>query len=284
MILLNPMIVFLGMIMYIIPYLWPLSFAITMFIYHILLKNRDVHVKRIKAYFKNSNIDNEDIKRIKTNNSISYLIAYLLSYLGFTLIFIKISNRFEKLYASVHNIEELKNIDVYIPDSEIFLFVLFLLLLWLTYIKIINRLIRDQFILQNFEIQHNLIDKAPLKYRDANAVVILRIVTFNLYEWFLLLSLIKETNTLYILSETYKKESFENKTIEDNNYEKTTGKKEDIVSEIKKIKFENKNELLSYIFSKISKLDITEKFKILSELKNQDIIDDEDIKKIKKLF
>ncbi|KLO24932.1 MULTISPECIES: hypothetical protein [unclassified Marinitoga] len=274
MILLNPLIVLVGMIMYIIPYLWPLSFAITMFVYHILLKNRDEHIKRIKILFKTEDLE---FFNLKQNNSLKILFGYIISFSGFTIIFIKISNQLERFYSNISSVEELKNIEFVLPTFDTFLFFLFLFFIWFTYIKLINRIIKDQFYLQNIEIQKNLIKEPILKYRDANFIMFLRLITFNLYEWFLLISLLKETNSLYKADGTY-----------EINLEKMKKEiKQDVSDPFENIKQENfnsKEEFLSYLYSEISKLNVQNRLKILEKLLEKNILSKEDAEKIKKLF
>ncbi|SHE89112.1 hypothetical protein SAMN02745164_01353 [Marinitoga hydrogenitolerans DSM 16785] len=280
MIFLNPFIVIIGMIIYIIPYLWPLSFAITMFIYHILLKNRDEHIKRLKKLFKAKNIELIALEQIKEGNSLKILFGYLISFAGFSIIFIKISNQLEKFYNQISSVEELQNLEYVLPGFDTFLFFLFLFFIWFTYTKLINKIIKDQFYIQNVEIQKNLIDKPILKYRDSNFVMFLRIITFNLYEWFLLISLIKETNSLYIADGTYK-------ILEENN------KNEDIINN-KKVdthsmnldpkNFNSKDEFLSYVYLELSKLDTVSRIKKMEELLQKNILTKEEIEKIKKMF
>ncbi|WGS64534.1 hypothetical protein [Marinitoga aeolica] len=282
MVFLNPFIVIIGMIMYIIPYLWPLSFAITMFVYHILLKNRDEHIKRLKILFKLKNIDLSLLNKFKEENSLKILFGYLISFTGFSLIFIKISNQLEKVYNKISSIEELQNLEYSLPKFDSFLFFLFLFFIWFTYTRLINKIIKDQFYIQNIEIQKNLIDKPILKYRDSNFVMFLRIITFNLYEWFLLISLIKETTSLYIADETYK--NIEEITIKDK-YEKTQEEQKETFFElITPDKFNTKEEFLSYVYSELSKLDTVTRLKKMDEMLQKKLLTKEDIEKIKKLF
>ncbi|WP_129408200.1 hypothetical protein [Marinitoga lauensis] len=280
MVFLNPFIVIIGMIMYIIPYLWPLSFAITMFIYHILLKNRDEHIKRLKALFKLKDIDLSPLSKFKEENSLKMLFGYLISFTGFSLIFIKISNQLEKVYSQISSIEELQNLEYALPKFDSFLFFLFLFFIWFTYTRLINKIIKDQFYVQNIEIQKNLIDKPILKYRDSNFVMFLRIITFNLYEWFLLISLIKETNSLYIADKTYK--NIEEATTKEK-YEKMQ-KKETFFELPAPDKFNTKEEFLSYVYSELSKLDTVTRLKKIDEMLQKKLLTKEDVEKIKKLF
>lgn len=281
MVFLNPFIIFLGMILYIIPYMWPLSFAITMFVYHILLKNRDEHIKRLKLLFKQKNIETVSLEKYEIGNSIKVLISYLISFFGFSLIFIKISNQLEKIYSKISSIEDLQNLEYTIPKFDLFLFFIFLFFIWFTYVKLINKIIKDQFYIQNIEIQKGVIEKPTLKYRDPNFVLFLRIITFNLYEWFLLMSLIRETNNFYILDETYK---IEKEIKNDNDTKEEKNIEEDISKIFNPENFNSKDELLSYVYSKLSKLDTVNRAKKMDELLQKNILTKEDIEKIKKMF
>jgi hypothetical protein len=281
MVFLNPFIIFLGMVLYIIPYMWPLSFAITMFVYHILLKNRDEHIKRLKILFKQKNIETVSLEKFEMGNSIKVLISYLISFSGFSLIFIKISNQLEKIYSKISSVEDLQNLEYTIPKFDLFLFFIFLFFIWFTYVKLINKIIKDQFYIQNIEIQKGIIEKPTLKYRDSNFVLFLRIITFNLYEWFLLMSLIRETNNFYILDGTYKIKKDIKSEID---IEEEKNIEEDIFEILNPKNFNSKDELLSYVYSELSKLDTVNRIKKMNELLQKNILTKDDIEKIKKMF
>ncbi|OQY10263.1 MAG: hypothetical protein B6I29_01895 [Marinitoga sp. 4572_148] len=282
MVFLNPLVVIIGMIIYIIPYLWPVSFAITMFVYHILLKNRDEHLKRLEIIFKSKKIDIKTIEKIKKDNSLKVLFGYVVSFTGFYIIFIKLSNKIETIYSQISSIEDLQNFENSLPASDTFLFFLFLFLVWFTYTRLISRIIKDQFFIQNIEIQQHIIDSSVLKYRDANFVMFLRIITFNLYEWFLLISLIRETNTLYITDGTYKIENENQK--QNYNVEELAEKRESDFEILNPDEFASKEEFLSYLYAQLSKLDGVNRIKRINELLEKNVITKEDVEKIKKLL
>ncbi|GAB6189452.1 hypothetical protein JCM30566_11910 [Marinitoga arctica] len=282
MIFLNPLIVIIGMIIYIIPYLWPVSFAITMFVYHVLLKNRDEHIRRLKYTLENKNIDLSIFDKIKEGNSLKILFSYIVSFAGFYIIFMRISNQIENIYSKISSIEELQTLETPLSTFDTLLFFFFLFLIWFTYTLLINRIIKDQFYLQNIEIQQNIIESPILKYRDSNFVMFLRLITFNLYEWFLLISLIRETNTLYLTDGTYKIESKTQK----NNLIKT-----DEIQEkgfgfkiMKPDEFDSKEEFLSYLYAELSKLDSINRIKKINELLEKHIITKDEVEKIRKFF
>ncbi|KAF2956516.1 hypothetical protein [Marinitoga sp. 38H-ov] len=278
MVILNPLIVIIGMIIYLIPYLWPVSFAITMFVYHILLKNRDEHIKRLKKIFETKGIKNYDFGKIKEKDSLKVLFGYIISFLGFTLIFLKLSNQIEKIYSQITSLEELQNLEYSLPQFDTFLFILFLFFLWVTYINLLNKIIKDQFFIQNMEIINNVIDKPVIKYRDSNFIMFLRIITFNLYEWFLLISLIRETNTLYIKDGTYNIKTEEH--LEEKNIDNNIDNNEELVEN----NFETREEYLSYLYSVLSQLNSVKRIKKMEELVSNNKISEEEAEKLKKMF
>jgi len=281
MIILNPLIVIVGMIIYIIPYLWPVSFAITMFVYHILLKNRDEHIKRLKILFERKSIKNYDFGKIKEENSLKILFGYIISFLGFTLVFLKLSNQIEEIYSQINTLEDLQNLEYTLPQFDVFLFILFLFFLWFTYINLISRIVKDQFFIQNIEIINNIIDKPVIKYRDSNFVMFLRIITFNLYEWFLLISLIRETNTLYIKDGTF---NIKSKNEEKNKEKIVENVEENNVKELNSEEFETRDEYLSYLYSILSQLNNVDRTKKMEELLSKNMISEEEAEKLKKMF
>jgi hypothetical protein len=281
MIILNPLIVIVGMIIYIIPYLWPVSFAITMFVYHILLKNRDEHIKRLKILFERKGIKNYDFGKIKEGNSLKILFGYIISFLGFTLVFLKLSNQIEEIYSQINTLEDLQNLEYTLPQFDVFLFILFLFFLWFTYINLISRIVKDQFFIQNIEIINNIIDKPVIKYRDSNFVMFLRIITFNLYEWFLLISLIRETNTLYIKDGTF---NIKSKNEEKNKEKIVENVEENNVKELNSEEFETRDEYLSYLYSILSQLNNVDRTKKMEELLSKNMISEEEAEKLKKMF
>jgi hypothetical protein len=85
-----------------------------------------------------------------------------------------------------------------IPNWYFYVFFGVFILSWVSYATMINRIVKDQWQLQESEISHNIVKNRFIKLRNGNTAMLLRIVTLDIYEWLLLFFLIRETTMHYI--------------------------------------------------------------------------------------
>jgi hypothetical protein len=151
-------------------------------------------------------------------------------------------------------------------------------LMWVSYTIMINKIIKDQWILQESEVNNNIVKYRFINLREGNFSMILRILTFNLYEWFLIYMLLRETAMHYIEDGTatgiYKKHIVHPKKEE----VKKTSPFEGLINKIKDL---DKEEKYSIIFYEVTNMQSEKAEEILERLLEDDYIDKEEYDKIK---
>lgn len=183
MLLLRPILVFVGMVFSYIPYLQFVGLAIVMFIYHTLIKNRNEHIQRMETVYK---ANNWDFPLKKDNSGFLWFILYIIS-MGTIMV---LSNMImpQVLELSTQELESFV-----LPQWQVYTFIGCGFMVLISYVLMINRIVKDQWILQESEIRYGVVKDRIINYRDGTFAIILRIVTFNFYEWYLLYVLLRET-------------------------------------------------------------------------------------------
>lgn len=188
MIIVRPFLLLLGFIFQYIPFLQFLGVIILFFTYYALIRNRNTHIKIMKQVYEANNWQFPDIKEEVAN---FWFIMYIIS-------IVVISLFYSLLARELINIpfEEWQTISI--PNWYFYVFFGFFVLSWVSYATMINRIVKDQWQLQESEISHNLVKNRFIKLRNGNTAMLLRIITLDIYEWLLLFFLIRETTMHYI--------------------------------------------------------------------------------------
>jgi len=142
----------------------------------------------MKQVYEANNWQFPDIKEEVAN---FWFIMYIIS-------IVVISLFYSLLARELINIpfEEWQTISI--PNWYFYVFFGFFVLSWVSYATMINRIVKDQWQLQESEISHNLVKNRFIKLRNGNTAMLLRIITLDIYEWLLLFFLIRETTMHYI--------------------------------------------------------------------------------------
>lgn len=255
MLLLRPFMVFIAMILFYIPPLQFIGIALLFFIYHVLIKNRNEHIKKMKEVYK---VNNWKFPLEKEGNPFLWLFVYIGSLIVLFYFSTEVTNEVMALSLeelSLYNIEKWKS----------FLIIFSFFTMWVSYTFMINRIIKDQWKLQESELNHNIVNNRIIILREGGIVMLFRVLTLNFYEWFVLFSLLRETALHYFedgtatgnyenlisdkikIKDVAKKESHET-DIQENSVE-------NIYERIKKdISFLNDNEKYSKIFYEVTSL------------------------------
>ncbi|TGG89011.1 hypothetical protein [Geotoga petraea] len=269
MILIRPFLVFIALMLFYIPNLQFIGIAILLYIYHILTKNRNSHIEKMKEVYKANGIDFP----IKDSGKKTFVWLYLYIFSLTVLFYMANTLTSEVLALDINQIEQFQ-----VEPWESYLLIGSFVLMWVSYTFMINKIIKDQWILQESEINNNIVKYRFISLREGNFSMLLRILTFNLYEWYLIYMLLRETAMHYIEDGTatgvYKK-----------HIEKP--KKEEIKKEspfenlINKIKNLDKEEKYSVIFYEVTNMQAEKAEEVLKKLLEENYIDQEEYDKIK---
>lgn len=269
MILIKPFLVFIALILFYVPYLQFIGIAILMYIYHILIKNRNSHVNKMKEVYKSNGIKFP----FKDNGRKIFIWLYL--YIFSLIVLFYMTNTLTSQVVSL-DINQLEQFEV--DTWQSFLLIGSFALMWISYTTMINKIIKDQWILQESEVHNNIVKYRFIKLREGNFSMLLRILTFNLYEWFLIYMLLRETAMHYIEDGTgtgvYKKHITKPKKKEAEKISPYEGL-------INKIKGLDKEEKYSIIFYEVTNMQSEKAEKILEKLVEDDYINKEEYNKIK---
>lgn len=279
MILLRPLVIFITFILSYIPILQFIGLALLFFIYHVLIRNRNFHIKKMKEVYSSNNLD---FPNIKEKSPLIWLFVYIASFLIINIFYLYLSQQISTL-----SFEELESF--ILPNWQIYLFLGSFIISWISYATIINRIDKDQWQLQESEITHKIVKNRFIKLRDGNVAMFLRIITLDIYQWFLLFFLLRETTIHYFedgtatgrytqLIKTQKVEK-----TDQNSQEKFENKEEENLQQklIEKIKNTEENERYSIIFSELTSLEDKQKAKeVLDELYEKNYIKREQYEKL----
>jgi len=284
MILLRPFIIFITFVLSYIPVLHFVGLALLFFIYHVLIRNRNLHIERMKKVYQSNNLSFPDIKE---KSPIIWFALYIVSFLVLNVFYLYLIQQVGSL-----TLEEIQTFAL--PSWQIYLFLGSFLLSWISYASMINRIDRDQWQLQESEISNKIVKNRFIKLRDGNVVMLLRIITLDVYQWFLLFFLIRETTIHYFEDgtatgrylELIKKDEKETqndastsgaaeKPAQENLYEKITNQ----------IKNMGEDERYSTIFSHVTSLSNRKKAEeILEKLLKDGYIKEEEYKKLQQFL
>lgn len=279
MILLRPLVIFITFILSYIPILQFIGLALLFFIYHILIRNRNFHIKKMKEVYSSNNLD---FPNIKEKSPLIWLFVYIASFLIINIFYLYLSQQISTL-----SFEELESF--VLPNWQIYLFLGSFIMSWISYATIINRIDKDQWQLQESEITHKIVKNRFIKLRDGNVAMFLRIITLDIYQWFLLFFLLKETTIHYFedgtatgrYTQLIKIQKVEG--TDQNSQEKFENKEEENLQQklIEKIKNTEENERYSIIFSELTSLNDKQKAKeVLDELYEKNYIKREQYEKL----
>lgn len=274
MILIKPFFVFVALILFYIPNLQFIGVALLFYIYHILIKNRNLHIQKMREVYKLKGIDFP----IKNDYKKSFIFLYLYIFSLSILFYMTNTLTSELLALDINQIDQFQ-----VETWESFILIASFLLMWFSYAFMINKIIKDQWVLQESEINNNIVKYRFIKLREGNLSMFLRILTFNLYEWFLIYILLRETTMHYIEDGTatglYKKNLIKPKKEETDEIEKVkeTNHFEEL---LKKIKDLDKEEKYSIIFYEVTNMEPKEAEEILDKLLKENYIDKEEYDKI----
>ncbi len=284
MILLRPFIIFITFVLSYIPVLQFVGLALLFFIYHVLIRNRNLHIERMKKVYQSNNLSFPDIKE---KSPIIWFALYMVSFLVLNVFYLYLIQQVGSL-----TLEEIPTFTL--PSWQIYLFLGSFLLSWISYASMINRIDRDQWQLQESEISNKIVKNRFIKLRDGNVVMLLRIITLDVYQWFLLFFLIRETTIHYFEDgtatgrylELIKKDEKEtqNETSTKNTTEKPTQEDpyEKIINQIKNV---GKDERYSTIFSHVTSISDKKKAEdILEKLLEDGYIKEEEYKKLQQFL
>lgn len=188
MIIVRPFLLLLGFIFQYIPFLQFLGVIILFFTYYTLIRNRNTHIKIMKQVYEANNWQFPDIKEEVAN---FWFIMYIISIVVMSLFYSLLARELINI-----PFEEWQTISI--PNWYFYVFFGFFVLSWVSYATMINRIVKDQWQLQESEISHNLVKNRFIKLRNGNTAMLLRIITLDIYEWLLLFFLIRETTMHYI--------------------------------------------------------------------------------------
>ncbi|RLL87032.1 hypothetical protein CN13_09665 [Petrotoga sp. HKA.pet.4.5] len=284
MILLRPFIIFITFVLSYIPVLQFVGLALLFFIYHVLIRNRNLHIERMKKVYQSNNLSFPDIKE---KSPIIWFALYIVSFLVLNVFYLYLIQQVGSL-----TLEEIQTFTL--PSWQIYLLLGSFILSWISYASMINRIDRDQWQLQESEISNKIVKNRFIKLREGNVVMLLRIITLDIYQWFLLFFLIRETTIHYFEDGTatgrylqlIKKD--EKETQSDTSTDVTAAKPEQedpyekIINQIKNM---GKDERYSTIFSHVTSISDKKKAEeILEKLLEDGYIKEEEYKKLQQFL
>lgn len=296
MVLLKPFVVLIALFLFYIPPLRFLGLGLIFFIYHVLIKNRAVHINYMKKIYKEKNLKFPELKK---DRIFLWFILYVISFSIWSMTLYTIAN--EMYLLNMDNVIE--QMDFIIPVWQRYLVIISFIAMWITYANLINKLIKDQWILQESEYNNNLIKNRPIKLRDGHMVMLLRFISFNFYEWYLLFILLKEIGIHYLEDKSAysgMKLIYNNRNQKENYKENNDVKQENIIKReenlnkinselsyqemIDLIKNIDENEKFSIIFSKVTKLKKDKAINLLDKLESKGYISEDEKNKIISFF
>ena len=291
MILFKPFVVFIAAFLFYIPALNFVGLGLLFFMYHVLIKNRNAHVNHMRKVYKEKGLDFP----LEEKRVFPWFVGYVASLIVLFFIGNYITSQIE-----IIDIEILQ--DFVIPTWQSVILIGSAISVWFTYSVLTNRIVKDQWVLQESEVNNKLAKNRIIKLKDGNFVMLLRLVTFNMYEWFFLFNIVRETSFHYIED----KSAFEIlkqkpvQVLEDQNLENTevvsesveVVEKEVIEDDFNKeefifnnlvndIKDKDSNEKFSKIFYMLTKIKKEMASNILERLFLDKYISEEEYKKIK---
>ncbi|MGM0640119.1 MAG: hypothetical protein ACQESN_01680 [Thermotogota bacterium] len=269
MILIKPFLVFIALILFYIPNLQFIGIAMLLYIYHILIRNRNSHVEKMKEVYKANGIEFP----IKDSGKKTFIWLYLYILSMSVLFYMTNTITTEVVSLDINQLEEFQ-----LAPWKSFLVIGSFVSMWITYTFMINKIVKDQWIIQESEINNKIVRYRFINLREGNFSMLLRILTFNLYEWYLIYMLLRETAMHYIEDGTatgiYKKHIIKKK-------------KEEIQKEtpyeglINKIKDLDKEEKYSIVFYEVTNMNDQEANEMLNKLLKDEYINKEEYEKIK---
>ena len=284
MILLRPFIIFITFVLSYIPVLQFVGLALLFFIYHVLIRNRNLHIERMKKVYETNNLTFPDIKE---KSPIIWFILYMVSFLVLNVFYLYLIQQVATL-----TLEEIQTFTL--PSWQIYLFLGSFLLSWISYASMINRIDKDQWQLQESEISNKIVKNRFIKLRDGNVAMLLRIVTLDIYQWFLLFFLLRETTIHYFEDgtatgrylELIKKDEKETQNESSTNDTAEKPAQEDLYEKItNQIKNVGKDERYSTIFSHVTSISDKKKAEeILEKLLEDGYIEEEEYKKLQQFL
>ena len=284
MILLRPFIIFITFVLSYIPVLQFVGVALLFFIYHVLIRNRNLHIERMKKVYETNNLTFPDIKE---KNPIIWFILYMVSFLVLNVFYLYLIQQVGSL-----TFEEMQTFTL--PSWQIYLFLGSFLLSWISYASMINRIDKDQWQLQESEISNKIVKNRFIQLRDGNVAMLLRIVTLDIYQWFLLFFLLRETTIHYFEDgtatgkylELIKKDEKEAQNESSTNDTAKKPAQEDLYEKItNQIKNVGKDERYSTIFSHVTSISDKKKAEeILEKLLEDGYIEEEEYKKLQQFL
>ncbi|POZ90032.1 hypothetical protein [Petrotoga sp. SL27] len=284
MILLRPFIIFITFVLSYIPVLQFIGLALLFFIYHVLIRNRNLHIERMKKVYETNNLSFPDLKE---SSPTIWFVLYMVSFLVLNVFYLYLVQQVGSL-----TFEEMQTFTL--PSWQIYLFLGSFLLSWISYAIMINRIDKDQWQLQESEISNKIVKNRFIKLRDGNVAMLLRIVTLDIYQWFLLFFLLRETTIHYFEDgtatgrylELIKKDDQETQNESSTNDTAEKPAQEDLYEKIThQIKNIGKDERYSTIFSHVTSISDKKKAEeILEKLLEDGYIEEEEYKKLQQFL
>ncbi|KUK14786.1 MAG: Uncharacterized protein XD53_1790 [Petrotoga mobilis] len=284
MILLRPFIIFITFVLSYIPVLQFIGLALLFFIYHVLIRNRNLHIERMKKVYETNNLS---FPNLKESSPTIWFVLYMVSFLVLNVFYLYLVQQVGSL-----TFEEMQTFTL--PSWQIYLFLGSFLLSWISYASLINRIDKDQWQLQESEISNKIVKNRFIKLRDGNVAMLLRIVTLDIYQWFLLFFLLRETTIHYFEDgtatgrylELIKKDDQETQNESSTNDTAEKPAQEDLYEKIThQIKNIGKDERYSTIFSHVTSISDKKKAEeILEKLLEDGYIEEEEYKKLQQFL
>lgn len=284
MIIIRPILILVGFVLYYIPILQFVGIALLFFSYHILIKNRKTHIERMKKVYESNNWNFPEIDK---KNPFLWFISYIISIAIMSIFYTVIIEQIASL-----SLEELQNF--VLPSWQLYLILGAFVLSWISYSNMINRIIKDQWQLQESELQHQIVKNRFIKLRDGNVAMLFRIITLDIYEWFLLFFMVRETTMHYfedgsimekpiVNTEVSKNHISQQENDSDENSKVMEDEEEKIYDLIvKKIKNVTEEEKYSAVFSEITSIiDKDKAQRVLKKLLDNNYITQSEYEKIK---
>jgi hypothetical protein len=238
----------------------------------------------MKKVYETNNLTFPDIKE---KSPIIWFILYMVSFLVLNVFYLYLIQQVATL-----TLEEIQTFTL--PSWQIYLFLGSFLLSWISYASMINRIDKDQWQLQESEISNKIVKNRFIKLRDGNVAMLLRIVTLDIYQWFLLFFLLRETTIHYFEDgtatgrylELIKKDEKETQNESSTNDTAEKPAQEDLYEKItNQIKNVGKDERYSTIFSHVTSISDKKKAEeILEKLLEDGYIEEEEYKKLQQFL
>jgi len=232
----------------------------------------------MKKVYETNNLSFPDLKE---KNPIIWLVLYMFSFLVLNVFYLYLIQQVGSL-----TLEEIQTFTL--PSWQIYLFLGSFILSWISYASLINRIDKDQWQLQESEISNKIVKNRFIKLRDGNVAMLLRIVTLDIYQWFLLFFLLRETTIHYLEDGTATGRYLEliKKDEKETQNETSTNDAEDpyekIINHIKNV---GKDERYSTIFSHVTSIpDKNKAEEILEKLLEDGYIEEEEYKKLQQFL